>query len=357
MARLYLLLSRSAGQAGRTLFYFYGKEDRTAKYFAKDYMEAEGKRMIRTACRWLKCSTEDFESLAYHFAEFLKDARDLKAEEMQEAYRDEFRASLEPPEDDEAFSSYVEPTDEEVEAALSGDSDYEDIPQQAWAYLDIERLKDKFFDRQSKRLPPLGRAVSVFLYYWGISQFKNFEESEIVGCLIDEEGVDRFYESRLVWAFASLVAEFSKSAEARKVSLKYERRSLSDLKRQIKLLRVRSARRYPRQKALYIDLSRSLERTVSDPDHDGRRLRYESLLWESIISIGKEFSGGAGDIRRAREDLAALFESGEHKQAINRAFKGFSSEDFVDYALWLIDRQIPEISDEDLARIPDRIPF
>lgn len=355
MARLYLLLSRSAGQAGRTLF--YGKEDRTARYFAKDYMAAEGKRMIRSACRWLKCSTEDFESLAYHFAEFLKDARDLKAADMREAYRDEFRASLEPPEDDDAYLTYVEPTEDEVEAALSGDSDFEDIPQQAWAYLDIERLKDKFFDRQPKKVPPLGKAVSVFLYYWEISQFKNSEESEIVGCLIDEEGVDRFYKSRLVWAFASLVAEFSKSAEARKVSLKYERRSLSDLGRQINLLRVRNLRRYQRQKALYIDLSRSLGRTVSDPDHDGRRLRYESLLWESIMSIGKEFSGGTGEIRRAREDLAALFESGEHKQAINRAFKGFSTEDFVDYALWLIDRQIPEISDEDLARIPDRIPF
>ena len=348
MARLYLLLSRSAGQAGRTLFYFYGKEDRTAKYFAKDYMAAEGKRMIRTACRWLKCSTEDFESLAYHFAEFLKDARDLKAEEMREACRDAYRAALEPPEDDDAFSSYVEPTDEEVDAVLS--PIFEDIPRQAWAYLDIECLKDKFFDGLPRKVSPLGRAVSVFLYYLILDPFEDFDEAA-------EGDTDYFCASRLAWAFASLMAEFSKSAEARKVSLKYERRSLSDLKRQIKLLRVRSARRYPRQKALYIDLSRSLERTVSDPDHDGRRLRYESLLWESIISIGKEFSGGAGDIRRAREDLAALFESGEHKQAINRAFKGFSTEDFVDYALWLIDRQIPEISDEDLARIPDRIPF
>lgn len=355
MARLYLLLSRSAGQAGRTLF--YGKEDRTARYFAEDYIAAEGKRMIRTACRWLKCSTEDFDSLAYHFAEFLKDARDLKAEEMREAYRDEFLASLEPPEDDDAYLTYVEPTDEEVEAALSGDSDYEDIPRQAWAYLDIERLKDKFFDRQSKRVPPLGRAVSVFQYYWEINQFENSEESELVDCLLDKEDADRFYGSRLIWAFAFLAAEFSKSFEARKVSLKYERRSLSDLGRQINLLRVRNLRRYPRQKALYIDLSRSLGRIVSDPDHDGRRLRYESLLWESIMSIGKEFRGGAGDIRRAREDLAALFESGEHKQAINRAFRGFLTDDFVDYALWLIDRQIPEISDKDLARIPDRIPF
>ena len=90
-----------------------------------------------------------------------------------------------------------------------------------------------------------------------------------------------------------------------------------------------------------------------EPVKAGRKLYYENMLWAEILSIGLTEAGV--DRREAR--LEQLFLSEKHNQALKQT-KFKDSFEFSLFAFWLIQEQLPRLTEEDRRRLiePEEVP-
>lgn len=235
------------------------------------------------------------------------------------------------------LSPYDRMGEAEILELLADSDDLKRIPEKAWSLLDIEAVLSSCVPK----LSPVEKAMVVFWLYADKP-------------MLD----DPFRLQRLTCCYAALCLESGVSSRARRSANtgKYERRNLSDLEKQTKLLSVRSSRKFPNKKALHIELAIAMENGSKDAEKAGRRLFNENRLWADILAAGIRNNCPSRELDR---ELEQLFDSGKHDQVLSQKKSDKPTKtDFLQYCHYLIETQLRQLNGDDRRRIAEEeLPF
>ncbi len=217
------------------------------------------------------------------------------------------------------------------------------VQETAWRAMSIIGIVDVFSGR--RRISKLYAATAFFLLYAMESKDERFKN--IIGD-------DPQKETRLIFAYGELCGEWRVTDNARQnAEIKsFEKRAIGNFEKQISMFHLRKPLHGRSIKAVYIELAQAIG-SKGEPVKAGRKLYYENMLWAEILSIGLTEAGV--DRREAR--LEQLFLSEKHNQALKQT-KFKDSFEFSLFAFWLIQEQLPRLTEEDRRRLiePEEVP-